>query len=301
VAIGPGAGGNPAQRREPVRLKVTTTIADARRWRRSLRGSVGLVPTMGALHAGHLSLVAQARRENDQVAASVFVNPTQFAPHEDLARYPRDLDRDLALLADAGVALLLAPAPEEMYPADFSTAVDVMGPATPFEGQRRPGHFRGVASVVLKLFNVIGPDRAYFGRKDAQQLAVVTRLARDLDLPVAIVGCPTVREPDGLALSSRNVYLGPEDRRAAPILHRALAQATALWAGGERDADTLRRAMNEVLGSELRAKVDYAALVDPVTFAEIHGRCEVALAVLAVFFGTTRLIDNVPLPPVPAD
>jgi pantoate--beta-alanine ligase len=301
VAIGSGAGGDAAQRYEPVGLRIATTLADARAWRLGVSGSVGLVPTMGALHAGHLSLVERGRSENDHVAASVFVNPTQFAPHEDLSRYPRDLDRDRALLADAGVDLLFAPPPDEMYPAGFSTAVEIAGPALGLEGERRPGHFRGVATVVLKLLNGIGPDRAYFGQKDAQQLAVVRRMARDLDLPVAIVGCATVREPDGLALSSRNVYLGPEDRKAAPVLYRALTRVTSLWAAGERDAATLRRAMEEVLALEPRARVDYAALVDPETFEAKDGRCEQALAALAVFFGSTRLIDNVVLPPALAD
>jgi pantoate--beta-alanine ligase len=297
LAVGPRTRGDAAERREPFGLKVATTIADARAWRLGVRGSTGFVPTMGALHAGHVALVAQARRENDHVAASVFVNPTQFAPHEDLSRYPRDLDRDRALLASAGADLLFAPAPAEMYPTGLSTMVAVAGPALPLEGLRRPGHFRGVATVVLKLLNLMAPDRAYFGQKDAQQLAVVRQMARDLDLPVAIVGCPTVREPDGLALSSRNVYLGADDRRAAAVLHRALAEAIARWSAGERDADALRQGISEVLGSEPRARVDYAALVDPETFAEREGRCETALAALAVFFGATRLIDNVRLPP----
>ena len=262
---------------------------------------MGFVPTMGALHAGHLSLVERARVENDHVAASVFVNPTQFAAHEDLGRYPRDLARDKALLADAGADFLFAPAPEAMYPPGFSTAVDVAGPAAPLEGARRPGHFSGVATVVLKLLNLLAPDRAYFGQKDAQQLAVVRRMARDLDLPVTIVGCPTVRKPDGLALSSRNRYLGPEDRQAATVLHRALVRATRLWTAGERDADALRRGMREVLASEPRARVDYVGLVNPETFGEIEGHCTTALAALAVFFGTTRLIDNVLLPVTPAD
>jgi pantoate--beta-alanine ligase len=255
---------------------------------------------MGALHAGHLSLVERARRENDHVATSVFVNPTQFGPQEDLSRYPRDLDRDRTLLSDAGVDLLFAPSPAEMYPAGFSTGVDVAGPSARLEGERRPGHFRGVATVVLKLFHVVEPDRAYFGQKDAQQLAVVRQMVRDLDLRLAIVACPTVREADGLALSSRNVYLGPEDRRAAPVLHRALQRATALWQEGERDAAVLRRAMTDVVASEPRARLDYASVADPDTFAEIEGRSDPVLAALAVFFGTTRLIDNAPLPPKPA-
>jgi pantoate--beta-alanine ligase len=297
MAIGSRPGGDPLEPHEPFGLRVATRVADARAWRRSTLGSLGFVPTMGALHAGHLSLVARARRENDRVAASVFINPTQFAPHEDLSRYPRDLDRDRAMLADAGVDLLFTPEPAEMYPPGFATSVEVAGPATRLEGERRPGHFRGVATVVLKLLNLMAPQRAYFGQKDAQQLAVVRRMALDLHLPTAVVGCPTVREPDGLALSSRNVYLGPEDRRAATVLHRALDGATARWAAGERDAQALLRAMSELLAAEPRARVDYVALVNPETFDDAVGHCEAALALLAVFFGTTRLIDNAAFPP----
>jgi len=278
-------------------MKVISTVAEFKEARRRIQGSVGFVPTMGALHAGHLSLVERARRENDHLAASVFVNPTQFGPQEDLSRYPRDLDRDRTLLSDAGVDLLFAPSPAEMYPAGFSTGVEVAGPSARLEGERRPGHFRGVATVVLKLFHVVEPDRAYFGEKDAQQLAVVRQMVRDLDLRLAIVACPTVREADGLALSSRNVYLGPEDRRAATVLHRALQRAMTLWQGGERDAAVLRRAMTDVVASEPRARLDYASIADPETFAEIEGLSESVLAALAVFFGTTRLIDNAPLPP----
>jgi pantoate--beta-alanine ligase len=272
-------------------VRLAETIAEVRAWRGSRRGSVGFVPTMGALHAGHLSLVERAQRENDTVAASVFVNPTQFGPREDLARYPRDLGRDQRLLADAGVELLFAPSASEMYPQGFSTAVEVAGPAAPLEGERRP--------VVLKLLHVVEPDRAYFGQKDAQQLAVVRRMAHDLDLRTAIVPCPTVREADGLALSSRNAYLDAEDRRAAPVLHRALVRATALWEKGERDAAVLRKAMNDVIAAEPRARIDYVSVAHPETFAEIEGRTESAVAALAVFFGATRLIDNVPLTPGP--
>jgi pantoate--beta-alanine ligase len=256
---------------------------------------------MGALHAGHLALVARARDENDHVVASVFVNPNQFGPHEDLSRYPRDLARDQALLAEAGVDCLFAPSVDAMYPPGFSTGVAVEGPALGLEGERRPGHFRGVATVVLKLLHLVAPDRAYFGQKDAQQLAVVRRMARDLDLPTAIVGCPTVREPDGLALSSRNRYLGPEDRQGATVLYRALGRATSLWGSGERDASVLRRAIESTLAAEPRARVDYAAVVDPETFTALEGPCDAALAVLAVYFGSTRLIDNAPLPPPSAD
>jgi len=272
-------------------------VTEVRAWRKSARGSIGFVPTMGALHAGHLALVARARDENDHVAASVFVNPTQFGPQEDLSRYPRDLERDQSLLADAGVHCLFAPSVDVMYPPGFSTAVSVEGPAICLEGERRPGHFRGVATVVLKLLHIFAPDRAYFGQKDAQQLAVIRRMARDLDVPAAIVGCPTEREPDGLALSSRNRYLGPEDRPAASVLFRALAEAAALWKSGERDPNALRGALDDVLATEPRARVDYADVVDPETFIRLEGPCPTALAVLAVYFGSTRLIDNRPLPP----
>ena len=280
-------------------MNVAQTIAEARAWRGRARGSVGLVPTMGALHAGHLSLVERARRENDHVAASVFVNPTQFGPQEDLSRYPRDLERDRSLLDDAGVDLLFAPSAAEMYPVGFSTGVDVAGPSARLEGERRPGHFRGVVTIVLKLFQVVEPDRAYFGQKDAQQLAVVRRMVRDLDLRPAIVACPTIRELDGLALSSRNLYLGPENRRAAPVLHRALQRATALWREGERNGPVLRQAVTDVVSAEPRARLDYASLVDPDTFAEVEGRAESCLTALAAFFGSTRLIDNALLPPPP--
>jgi pantoate--beta-alanine ligase len=251
---------------------------------------------MGALHTGHLSLVERARRENDHVAASVFVNPTQFGPQEDLSRYPRDLQRDRDLLAGAGVDLLFAPAPEEIYPEGFASAVDVAGPALPLEGARRPGHFRGVATVVLKLLNVLEPDRAYFGQKDAQQLAVVRRMVRDLDLRPTVVACPTVREADGLALSSRNVYLGPEDRTAAAVLNRALQRAAELWRNGERSGPALREALAAAVSAEPRARLDYAAVVDPASFLDVTGRAESCLLALAVFFGPTRLIDNLALP-----
>jgi pantoate--beta-alanine ligase len=280
-------------------MKLALSVAQVRDWRGRARGSVGLVPTMGALHPGHLSLVERARGENDHLAASVFVNPTQFGPQEDLSRYPRDLDRDRALLEEAGVDLLFTPAVDEMYPAGFTTAVEVAGPATRLEGERRPGHFRGVATVVLKLFNLVLPHRAYFGQKDAQQLAVVRRMVRDLDLAIDVVACPIVREPDGLAMSSRNLYLGPEDRKAATVLHRALERAAALWGEGERTGARLRQAMTEVVAAEPRARLDYASVADPESFAEIDGPARSCLAALAVFFGATRLIDNSPLPPAP--
>jgi pantoate--beta-alanine ligase len=273
-------------------VKRARTIAEVRGWRREAPGRVGLVPTMGYLHRGHLSLVARARAENERVAASVFVNPTQFGPQEDLARYPRDLARDEALLAEAGCDLVFAPEVAEMYPPGFAASVDPGPVAEPLEGARRPGHFRGVATVVAKLFGILQPDRAYFGQKDAQQLAVIRRLTRDLDLPVEVIGCPTVREADGLALSSRNSYLEPADRQAAPVLYRALRAARDRWTAGERDAEALRTILRGVLAAEPRARTDYLSVADPETFRERDRADPPTLLLLAVFVGRARLIDN---------
>jgi pantoate--beta-alanine ligase len=273
-------------------VKELQTTADVRAWRAPLTGSVGLVPTMGYLHAGHVSLVERARRDNDHVAASLFVNPTQFGPNEDLARYPRDLDRDRALLAAAGCDLLFVPTVADMYPQGSGTLVDVGPVSHPLEGERRPGHFRGVATVVLKLLNVVQPRRAYFGQKDAQQLAVIRRMVRDLDVPVEVVGCATVREPDGLALSSRNSYLDADDRKAAPVLYRALTAARDRWAAGERRGNALREAMTRVLAAEPRARVDYVSCADPLTFRELEALDGPALLSMAVHVGRARLIDN---------
>jgi pantoate--beta-alanine ligase len=278
-------------------MKLATTVAEVRRWRREPGGAVGLVPTMGALHAGHLSLVEAARRENDRVVVSVFVNPTQFGPTEDYSLYPRDLEGDGALLARAGADLLFAPSVEEMYPPGMETAVDVGSVAFPLEGERRPGHFRGVATVVLKLLGIATPDRAYFGEKDAQQLAVIRRLVADLDVPVQIRPCPIVREADGLALSSRNAYLSAEERRAAPVLFRALEAAESRWRAGERDGDTLRRAMAATLATEPRVRVDYASVADPETFREVEAAAGPVHLLLAAFVGKARLIDNRRLEP----
>jgi pantoate--beta-alanine ligase len=247
---------------------------------------------MGFLHAGHISLVDRARRENASVAASIFVNPTQFGPKEDLASYPRDLEGDLRLLEAAGCDLVFAPEASEMYPAGADTFVVPGRVAEPLEGARRPGHFRGVATVVAKLLNIVRPDRAYFGEKDAQQLAVIRAMARDLDLPVEIVGCPIVREPDGLAMSSRNSYLNPEERRAAPILYRALLAGRGLWARGERRGQPLRDEMRRVIQCEPRVRLDYASAADPETFEEIERADSSVLLLLAAFLGRARLIDN---------
>jgi pantoate--beta-alanine ligase len=273
-------------------MKTATTVVEARRWRTERPGRVGLVPTMGCLHAGHLSLVAAARSENDRVAATLFVNPTQFGPSEDYSRYPRNLDHDRALLEQAGCDLVFAPSVEEMYPPGATTTIDVGAIAVPLEGERRPSHFRGVATVVMKLLQIATPDRAYFGEKDAQQLAVVRRMVADLHLPVEIRGCPIVREPDGLAMSSRNAYLSPEERQAAVVLSRALGAAEESWRGGERRGDTLREAMQQTIAQEPLARLDYASAADPVSFREIGDTGGPVLLLLAVWLGRTRLIDN---------
>jgi pantoate--beta-alanine ligase len=278
-------------------MRRLTTIDEVRSWRRKRAGTVGFVPTMGALHAGHLSLVEAARRENDLVVVSVFVNPTQFGPREDYARYPRDLEKDEALLERAGADAVFAPSVEVMYPPGAETTVDVGSVAAPLEGERRPGHFRGVATVVLKLLGIVTPDRAYFGEKDAQQLAVVRRLVADLDVSVEIRACPIVREPDGLALSSRNAYLAPAERRAATVLFRALRAAEEAWRQGERRGSVLRETMRRTLQGEPLAKIDYAAVADPATFREADMAQGPLRLLLAVHVGETRLIDNLLLEP----
>jgi len=265
-------------------------------WRRAHPATLGFVPTMGYLHDGHLSLVRRAREENDLVAVSIFVNPTQFGPNEDYERYPRDEERDLALLREAGVDAVYLPTPAVMYPPGYETYVTVERVSQRLEGERRPGHFRGVATVVLKLFNATQPTRAYFGRKDAQQLRVLQAMVRDLDLPVEIVPCDIVREPDGLAMSSRNVYLSPEQRSAATVLYRALTKAKQAYDDGERDADTLRELVRGTIAAEPLAEIDYVSLADDVTLEELEGRVErPALLSLVVRFGQTRLLDNVEL------
>ena len=261
-------------------------LAASRRWRAEGL-EIGLVPTMGALHAGHLSLIEQARRENGIVVVSVFVNPIQFGAGEDFARYPRDPDRDADLLRSAGVDAVYQPSAAIMYPPGSSTRVRVGGVGEPLEGAARPGHFEGVATVVSKLFAAVEPERAYFGQKDAQQVAVVRRLALDLDFPVEIRVGRTVREPDGLALSSRNAYLSPEERVAAVCLSSALRLAAVAYARGERRPEELRQALCRRLEAQPLARVEYAEVVDPETFTPPG-----SLAVLAVRFGATRLIDN---------
>lgn len=273
-------------------MKVITGLAELRQERARLAGPVGCVPTMGYLHEGHLSLVRRAKAECASVEVSIFVNPTQFGPNEDLARYPRDLPRDLAMLEAEGVDLVWTPTVEEMYPPGFQTWVTVEKLSQGLEGAARPGHFRGVATVVTKLFNAMLPDKAYFGQKDAQQAAVIRQMTRDLNFPVEIVVCPTVREPDGLAMSSRNTYLQAEERQAATVLFRALSAAEQAYRQGERRAETLRQIVREVVGAEPLARLQYVSCADYETLEELDLVQGKALLSLAVYIGQTRLIDN---------
>jgi pantoate--beta-alanine ligase len=259
---------------------------------------VGFVPTMGALHAGHVSLLARAREDCDVVVMSVFVNPLQFGESEDLGGYPRDLDRDLGIAERESVDVVFAPAPEEMYPRGRPDVTVDPGPlADRLEGAARPGHFRGVCTVVAKLLSLVGPCRAYLGQKDAQQLAVVRRMVADLDLPVEVIGCPTVREDDGVALSSRLTYLTPEERAAATCLYEALVRAAWLVEGGERDANVLRAEMAKRIGAEALAALDYAAVVDDETFEDVDRLHGPVRALVAARVGKPRLIDNLRLEP----
>lgn len=280
-------------------LLILRTPADmqaaTRAWRRAGR-RIALVPTMGYLHAGHLSLVARARERADVTVVSLFVNPIQFGPSEDLAAYPRDFERDAALCRAAGVAALFCPSAEDMYPPGASTRVAESRLSRGLCGASRPGHFEGVCTVVAKLFNLVQPDLAVFGEKDAQQLRVIRRMTRDLNFPVEIVAGPTQREPDGLAMSSRNVYLDPEERRQALCLRRALDAAERLHAGGERDAARLRAAMAAVIARAPLARVEYIEIVDDETLEPVTALSRPALVALAVFLGRTRLIDNSVLP-----
>jgi len=260
---------------------------------REARKSVGLVPTMGALHAGHLALIDQARRENDFVVVSIFVNPAQFGPNEDFHRYPRPFEKDVALCEAHGADLIFHPSPEVMYPPGYRTYVEVTSLQDGLCGASRPGHFRGVATVVLKLFNLVQPDRAYFGQKDAQQVHIIQRMVTDLDLPLQVVVVPTVREPDGLALSSRNQYLDPDHRRHATALWRALTEARMRIDAGERDAEVIRRLLADRIAATPGAALDYAAVVDADSLEPVARLRGPTLLALAVKFGATRLIDNV--------
>lgn len=279
-------------------MRIAHTIAEARAVRANLPSTCGFVPTMGFLHAGHRTLMDHARAECQSLAISIFVNPTQFGPGEDFERYPRDEARDLAMCEAAGADLVFMPTVPEMYPAGAATTVTVGGITSVLEGAHRPGHFDGVATVVSKLFHIVGPDRAYFGQKDAQQLLVIRSVVRDLDMPVAIVACPTVREPDGLALSSRNVYLSPEGRMQALSLSRGLRQAAAAFTGGVRNAPLLRGIVEREVAAQPLARIDYVSLADADVLAELDGEIVApALLSMAVRFGDTRLIDNAVLTP----
>lgn len=273
-------------------MKVVRGIAELRTARSQLTNPLGLVPTMGALHDGHLSLIRLARQDCASVVVSVFVNPTQFGASEDLSAYPRDLARDAALAERAGADVVWAPQVEDVYPPGFQTRVQVESLTQPLEGLHRPGHFQGVATIVAKLLNVVQPQRTYFGQKDAQQAMVVRRMAQDLNFPLEVVVCPTVREADGLALSSRNAYLNPNERRAAPVLFRALSAAAEALEAGEREADRLRQRMERTLAGEPLARPQYVSVADPETLAELSGPVERALLSMAVHIGATRLIDN---------
>jgi pantoate--beta-alanine ligase len=264
-------------------MKTVESLADLRRALDGRERPLGLVP----------SLVRAAREACPSVAVSIFVNPTQFGPNEDLDSYPRDLDRDIGLLEEAGADVVWTPQADALYPDGFQTWVTVEQVAKPLEGAQRPGHFRGVTTVVAKLFHAFQPDDAFFGQKDAQQVVVIKRMVRDLDFPLRVHVCPTVRESDGLAMSSRNTYLNPAERQAATVLHRALTAAEELFASGERGSGALRRQMDDVLAAEPLASVQYASVADPVTLQELDGRIESALLSMAVYIGETRLIDNI--------
>jgi pantoate--beta-alanine ligase len=274
-------------------MKIIETIAEMKEYRHSLQGSVGFVPTMGYLHEGHLSHIKHSRQENDYTGASIFVNPTQFGPSEDFDRYPRDYPRDYALLEKEKTDFVFVPSVKEMYPEGYNTWVEVCKVTDRLEGAIRPGHFRGVATVVTKLFNIVEPTRAYFGQKDAQQCVVIKKMAHDLNMNLEVIIGPTVREPDGLAMSSRNVYLSPEERAQAPVLYKALSTAHVMWAEGERDSDKLRRAMVDLIRQKPLGKIEYISIADALTLKELEKAEPPAIISLAVKFGQTRLIDNV--------
>lgn len=276
-------------------MKVIETVSEMHQIRRQCRGSVGVVPTMGYLHKGHMSLVRRARLENDTVIATIFVNPTQFGKGEDLDSYPRDLRRDCEVLEQAGTDFVFIPADRQMYPPDYQTYVNVEKVTKLLEGAARPSHFRGVTTVVAKLFNLTRPHRAYFGQKDAQQVRVIQQMVKDLNYDLEIVVCPTVREEDGVAMSSRNSYLSPAEREAALVLNRALRAAEARYRAGERDAAALRATMQKALRAEPLAHVEYVSVASMNTLDEVNQIKEPALASMAVRIGPARLIDNVVL------
>ncbi|MDW8107312.1 MAG: pantoate--beta-alanine ligase [Armatimonadota bacterium] len=276
-------------------MEILRTVDSVRQWVRQQRAqghTIHFVPTMGYFHEGHLSLMRRAKADSGAVIVSIFVNPLQFGPHEDYARYPRDFERDRQMAKSVGVDAIFYPEVAEMYPEGFQTEVRVKELSKPLCGKSRPGHFEGVATVVLKLFNIVTPDRAYFGMKDYQQLRIIQQLVRDMNLPIEIVPCPIVREPDGLAMSSRNVYLSPEERAAATVLYRSLQWAQAQVAAGERNAHTLREGVYQRIAAEPLARIDYVEVVDAETLQPVERIERPTLIAVAVFFGTARLIDN---------
>ncbi len=276
-------------------IKLTGSVSQVRKqvkeWKKQGL-SVGLVPTMGYLHDGHKSLIDRAVKENDRVVVSIFVNPIQFAPNEDLESYPRDIEKDTALCSSAGASLIFNPAPEEMYPNGFSTSVVMSGLTKELCGKTRPTHFGGVCTVVSKLFNIVAPDRAYFGEKDAQQLAIIKRMVQDLNFDIEIKGCPIVREADGLAKSSRNTYLSAEERQAALVLSRSIALGKKMVENGERDANAVIEAMTKCISAEPLAKIDYVSVVDALSITPLEKYSGYVLTAIAVYIGKTRLIDN---------
>jgi len=276
-------------------MKVVEKIDDLRSLRLKLTEPIGFVPTMGYLHEGHLALVRRARAENPSVVASIFVNPTQFGPQEDFNKYPRDTECDLALLQKEKTDIVFMPSPAEMYPPRFNSWVEVDKLTERLEGACRPGHFRGVTTVVAKLFNIVQPTRAYFGQKDAQQAAVIKKMVADLNMNLEVVTLPTVREADGLAMSSRNTYLNPQERQAALVLYQALSLAQKLWSQGEKDAQHMRREMTALIQQQPLANIDYVSVADAETLDELDTVKSPAVVSLAVKIGRTRLIDNVVL------
>ncbi|MGD0355642.1 MAG: pantoate--beta-alanine ligase [Dehalococcoidia bacterium] len=274
-------------------MQTAHSIEEMKHLRSKCRGSVGFVPTMGYLHEGHLELVSQAKNENYVAVVSIFVNPTQFAPHEDFKAYPRDLDRDLTLLESAGTDIVFIPGDKDMYPADYDTWVEVKGITRHLEGRSRPTHFQGVTTVCSKLFNIVEPNKAYFGQKDAQQALVIQKMVADLNMNLEVIVAPTIREKDGLAMSSRNVYLTPEERKSAPVLYKALQLARDMHAKGESDAILIKNAMTKLISSVPAARIDYISIADIGTLQEVNDIRGRVLVSLAVKLGKPRLVDNI--------
>jgi pantoate--beta-alanine ligase len=274
-------------------MKLVETIPEMKKVRRALQEPVGFVPTMGYLHEGHVSLVREAKKENKSVIVCIYVNPAQFGPKEDLSKYPRDLKRDLAMLEKVGTDVVFFPSDKEMYPSNYDTWVEVDKLTKRLEGASRPTHFRGVTTIVNKLFNIVEADSAYFGQKDAQQALVIQKMVKDLNMNVRVIVCPTIREPDGLAMSSRNVYLTPEQRKQATILNRSLQLAKDLYDKGERNAPKIKQQMTELIQKEPLAVIDYINITNPETLEELDTIQGKALVSMVVIFGNTRLLDNV--------